>query len=136
MLYAKGACPPSLEIEGTIEFSEKLPSFQRMLLTYIRKKITTVVLFSRLRFYLEKEVVNSYGVREDKNFQHFVVGSSTPIEDQLDEKIESMRTFIKELRQQDIRVLLVEPIPEGLAHSESKNSFTYIQPTYAAITKE
>jgi hypothetical protein len=77
------------------------------------KKITTVVLFSRLTFYLEKEgFLNSYGVREGKNFQHFVVGSSAPIEDQFNEKIESMRAFIKELRRQDIRVLLVEPIPE------------------------
>ena len=129
LLYAKGGCPPSLEIEGTIEFLKNCPLFNLNVIDDLsEKKITTVVLFSRLRFYLEKEgFLNSYGVREDKNFQHFVVGSSTPIEDQFDEKIESMRTFIKELRRQDIRVLLVEPIPEVGWHipNQKIRSLTY-----------
>jgi peptidoglycan/LPS O-acetylase OafA/YrhL len=114
LLYAKNGCPPSLGIEGTIHHQRNCPLFNLNVIDDLsEKKITTVVLFSRLTFYLEKEgFLNSYGVREGKNFEHFVVGSSAPIEDQFNEKIESMRAFIKELRRQDIRVLLVEPIPE------------------------
>ena len=114
LLYAKNGCPPSLGIEGTIHHQRNCPLFNLNVIDDLsEKKITTVVLFSRLTFYLEKDgFLNSYGVREDKNFEHFVVGSSAPIEDQFNEKIESMRAFIKELRRQDIRVLLVEPIPE------------------------
>ena len=118
LLYAKNGCPPSLGIEGTIHHQRNCPLFNLNVIDDLsEKKITTVVLFSRLTFYLEKDgFLNSYGVREDKNFQHFVVGSSAPIEDQFNEKIKSMRAFIKELRRQDIRVLLVEPIPETSWH--------------------
>ena len=112
--YAKNGCPPSLRIDGTNNDQKNCPLFNSKVLDDLSKKeITTVVLFSRFSWYLEKDgFKNSFGVREQKDSEHFIVGSSKPIEDQVGEKLESMRDFIRELRKLNIRVLIIEPIPE------------------------
>ena len=112
VLYAKNACPPSLLIEGTHAIN--CPMFnQNVIEDLVKKKIKTVILFSRFSWYLEiNGFKNSYGVREDKNLQHFVEGSSLSIENQVDEKLESMSSFIRVLKRNNIQVLFVEPIPE------------------------
>ena len=114
VLYAKDGCPPSLAINGTSEGHKNCPNFnQNVLDDLVERKITTVVLFSRFSWYLENDgFKNSYGVNEDKNFQHFIEGSDSSIEGQVDEKLESMLSFIWKLTSQNIRVLIVEPIPE------------------------
>jgi hypothetical protein len=114
VLYAKDGCPPSLAINGTSEGHKNCPNFnQNVIYDLVERNITTVVLFSRFSWYLEiNGFKNSYGVREDKNFQHFVEGSSLPIENQVDEKLESMSSFIRVLKRNNIQVLFVEPIPE------------------------
>ncbi len=113
-LYAKDGCPPSLSIEGTSGMHKNCPLFNLNVIQDLKDKgINTAILFSRFSWYLELDgFQNSYGVRENKKATHFVVGSSNSMDEQVDEKIESMRAFISELRQQDIRVLLIHPIPE------------------------
>jgi hypothetical protein len=114
LLYAKNGCPPSLGIESTNKSHKNCSLFNLGVIDdLLEKEITTAILFSRFSWYLEKDgFQNSYRVREGKTFQHFVAGSSTPYVNQVSEKLESMRVFIRELRLQGIRVLVVEPIPE------------------------
>jgi hypothetical protein len=114
LLYAKNGCPPSLSIEGTNYHHKNCPNFNKNVVNdLVKREITTAVLFSRFSWYLEVDgFKNSYGVREDKDSQHFVEGSSLSIENQVDEKLGSMRSFIRELKRQNIQVLIVEPIPE------------------------
>jgi len=114
VLYAKNGCPPSLLIEGTYADHKNCPMFnQNVIDDLVERKIKTVILFSRFSWYLEiNGFKNSYGVREDKNFQHYVEGSSLSIENQVDEKLESMSSFIRVLKRNNIQVLFVEPIPE------------------------
>ena len=114
VLYAKDGCPPSLAINGTSEDHKNCPNFnQNVIYDLVERNITTVVLFSRFSWYLETDgFKNSYGVIEGKNFQHFVEKSDSSIEDQVDEKLESMLSFIWKLTSQNMRVLIVEPIPE------------------------
>jgi peptidoglycan/LPS O-acetylase OafA/YrhL len=114
VLYSKNGCPPSLLIESTHAGHKNCPMFnQNVIDDLVERKIKTVILFSRFSWYLEiNGFKNSYGVREDKNFQHFIEGSDSSIEDQVDEKLESMRGFIRKLTSQNVRVLIIEPIPE------------------------
>lgn len=91
ILYAKDACPPSISLQ------DKSKSFQNCSLfnlgtieDIVKNGITSVVLFSRFTWYIEQDRLQSpVGV-----------------------KLKNIRAFISELRKRDIRVLVIEPIPE------------------------
>ncbi len=114
VLHVEDGCPPSLGIEGTYKDHKNCPSFnQNVIDDLVEREISIVVMFSRFSWYLEVDgFKNSFGVREPKDSQHFVEGSSLSIKNQVDEKLESMRSFIRELKQHNIQVFIVEPIPE------------------------
>ena len=105
ILYAKDACPPSIGLE------DKSKSFQNCSLfnlgaieDIVKNGISSVVLFSRFTWYVEQERLQSpIGV-----------------------KLKNIRAFISELRKRDIRVLVIEPIPEMELDAPKRKFFSLV----------